>query len=50
MRRTFDLGIVALRFPHEERSGFTIQRVGGVGISEELWDEDFEDVDHVVHG
>jgi hypothetical protein len=46
---TFDLGIVALGFPHQKRGCFTIKRVCGVGVSQELWEKDFEDVDHVVH-
>ena len=46
---TFDLGLICLWIPHQQRRGFSVQRVGGVRVAEELWEEDFEDVDHVEH-
>ena len=46
---TFDLGIIALWFSHQQCSGFAVQGVCWVWISEELGKEDFKDVDHVVH-
>jgi hypothetical protein len=50
MKRTLYFGVVALGFSHEQRRSFAVQGVCGVGVSEELREEDFEDVDHVVHG
>ena len=49
MRHTLDFRIVAFRLSHEERGRLAVQRIGWVGISEKLRDEDLEDVDHVVH-
>lgn len=50
MSRTLDLCIVALGFSDQEGSGLAVERIGRVRISEELWQEDLEDVDHVKHG
>ena len=47
--RTFDLGVIALRLPHEECGSFAIQRIGRVRVPKELREEDFEDIDHVIH-
>lgn len=47
---TFDLGLIALRLPHQESGSLAIQRIGRVGISQELGQEDLEDVDHIEHG
>lgn len=44
------LGLVALRLAHHERGRLAVQRVGGVRVAQELREEDFENVDHVVHG
>jgi hypothetical protein len=32
--RTFDFRFVALRFPHQQGGGLSIQRIGRVGVSE----------------
>lgn len=45
----FDPRVVLLRMPHQERSSFTIQRVVGVRVAEQLREEHLEDVDHVEH-
>ena len=47
---TFDLGVVALRLPHQQRGRLSIQRIGGVRVAQELGQEDLENVDHVEHG
>ena len=48
--RTLDLSIIPLRLPHQQRRRLTVQRISRIRISEKLWEEDFEDVDHVEHG
>ena len=50
MCSTFDPGIVAFGLAHEQSSGFAIQRIGGIRVPEELWQENLKDVDHVEHG
>jgi hypothetical protein len=47
---TFHLGIVALWLSHEKRRCLTVQGICWIWVSQKLWEEDFEDVDHVVHG
>lgn len=47
---TFDLGLVILRLPDKHSRSFTIEGVGRVGVPQELWEEHFEDVDHIEHG
>lgn len=49
IRLTLYLGIIALWFSHEECGSLTVQRIGRVGISKELGEKDFKDVDHVKH-
>lgn len=49
-RPTLDLGIIRFLIPHQQRRGLSIQRVRGVRVPQELWEEDLEDVDHVEHG
>ena len=49
-KHTLDFRIVALGLSHKECSRFSIQWIGRVRIPEQLRDEDFEDVDHVIHG
>lgn len=46
---TFDFDIVAFRFAYQQSGSFTVEGIGGVRISEKLWQEDFEDVDHIKH-
>lgn len=46
---TLDLALVALGLPQEQRSGFTVQGVGGVRISQQLGQKDFENVYHIEH-
>jgi hypothetical protein len=46
---TFDLHIVRLRVLHQQRRSLAIQRIGRIGIAQQLRQEDLEDVDHVVH-
>lgn len=46
---TFDFGIISLWFSHQKRSRLPIERVCGVWISEQLRQEDLEDVDHIEH-
>ena len=48
--RTFNFYIVALGFPNKKRSCFAVERVGRVGISQELGKEHLKDVDHIEHG
>jgi hypothetical protein len=46
---TLDFRIVALGLSHKECGCFSVQRIGRIRIPEQLRDEDFEDVDHVIH-
>jgi hypothetical protein len=46
---TFDLHIVCLRILHQQRRSLSIQRIRRIGVSQQLRQEDLEDVDHVVH-
>jgi hypothetical protein len=46
---TFDLDVVRFWILHQQRSGLAIQRVSRIGVSQQLWQEDLEDVDHIVH-
>ena len=46
---TFDLDLVLLWLPHQERSGFTIQRICRIRIAQKLREEHFKDIDHVEH-
>ena len=46
---TFDPLLVALRFSHQQGCCLAIQGICGVRISQELWKEDLEDVDHIKH-
>ena len=46
---TLHFRLVALWFPHQERSSLAIQGVCGVGITQQLRQKHFKDVDHVVH-
>jgi hypothetical protein len=47
--RTLHLRIVALRLPHQKSGSFAVQGIGRVGVPKKLRNEDFEDVNHVVH-
>lgn len=47
---TFHFSVVGLGLAHEHGCCFAVERVGRVGVAEELREEDLEDVDHVVHG
>ena len=47
MKVTFDLGIVCLWFPHQQRRCFTVERVCGVGVQEQLREERLEDVEQI---
>lgn len=49
-RHTFHLSLIGLWLPHHQCCCFAIQRIGRIGIAEELRQEDLKDVDHVVHG
>jgi hypothetical protein len=42
-----DFIFVGLWLAEEEDGGVSVEGVCGVGIAEKLWEEDFEDVDHV---
>ena len=46
---TFDLDIVCLWLFHQKRRRLAIQRIRRIRVAQELREEDFEDVDHVVH-
>ena len=41
--------LVPRRIAHEERSGLPVERVGGVGVKQELGEENVEDVHEVEH-
>jgi hypothetical protein len=47
---TFDLHIIRLWILHQHRSSLSIQRIGRIGVSQQLRQKDLEDVDHIVHG
>ena len=47
-KRTSDARIVLLWFPHEQRCRLAVERIGRVGIPQQLRQEHLEDVDHVV--
>ena len=47
---TLDLDIICLWLFHQKRRRLAVQRIRRIGVAQELWEEDFEDVDHVVHG
>mmetsp|Transcript_9766 Transcript_9766/g.36732 ORF Transcript_9766/g.36732 Transcript_9766/m.36732 type:complete len:218 (+) Transcript_9766:478-1131(+) len=44
-----DLDGVCIHVSHHNRSSLTIQRVGGVGVPQQLWQEDVENVHEVEH-
>lgn len=46
---TFDFGVVAFRLAHQQSGSLAVQRICRVRIPQQLWEKDFEDVDHVVH-
>jgi hypothetical protein len=46
---TFNLHIVCLRILHQQRRSLSVQRIRRIGVSQQLRQEDLEDVDHVVH-
>jgi len=46
---TLDLSIVALGLPHKQSCSFSIEWVGRIWVSKELWEEDLEDIDHIEH-
>jgi hypothetical protein len=48
--RTLNLQIVALGLPNHQGGGLAVEGVGGVGVAEQLGQEDLEDVDHIKHG
>ncbi|KAK6706262.1 hypothetical protein SNK03_010086 [Fusarium graminearum] len=47
---TFDFSIVALGFSYQQGCCFAVERVGRVGVSQKLGEEDLENVDHIKHG
>ena len=49
MPRTLDLHLVILGVAHKQRRSVAVQRIGRIRVAEKLWEEDFEDVDHVEH-
>ena len=49
LQLTFDLDIICLWLFHQQRRRFAVQWIRRVGVSQKLWKEDLEDVDHVVH-
>lgn len=49
-QQTFNLQLICLWIPHQQRGGFTIERIGRVRVAQQLRKEDLEDVDHVEHG
>ena len=48
-KRTLDLCVITLRFSHQQRRSFPVQGVCRVRVSQQLWQEDLEDIDHVEH-
>ncbi len=50
MHRTFDFLLIHLGISHQKRRCLAVERIRWVGVSEELGQEDFEDIDHVEHG
>ena len=47
MARTLHFRFVLLRMPHQKCSSLAVQWVIRVRVSEELREEDFENVDHI---
>ncbi len=47
--RTFDFGVIALGFSDEQRRGLAVEGIRRVRVAQELWQEDFENVDHIKH-
>lgn len=47
---TFHFCLVCFGFPHHQCCCFTIERIRRVRVAEKLRQEDFKDVDHVIHG
>lgn len=45
--RTLDLRIILFRMSHEQSSSFTVKRVVGIWVTEELRKEHFKDVYHI---
>jgi hypothetical protein len=46
---TPNFGVVCAWFPNQHGSSFAVERIGGVGVSQELREENLEDVDHIEH-
>jgi len=46
----FDLFLVGFWVVHQQTSGLTIQGVLGIRIQQKLWEENWEDVDELIHG
>lgn len=44
---TFYFCFIACGIAHQHGSGLAVQGVCWVGVSQQLWQEDFENVDHV---
>jgi hypothetical protein len=47
---TLDSLLISLGFAHEQSSCLAVEWICWVWVSEQLWEEDFEYVDHVEHG
>jgi hypothetical protein len=47
---TSDACGVVLGLAHHERGGLAVERVGRVGVEQQLWQEDLKHVEQVEHG
>lgn len=50
LQPTFDLLVVSLWLAHEQRCRLPIERVCGVRVEQQLWQEHLKDVDEVCRG
>ena len=45
--QTFDLGRVGFRFLHQQGSSLPIERVSGIGVQQQLWEEGLKNIEKI---